>query len=426
MLDDNAWDAISNLVSEKDFYQASHRTIFRCMTELVRQNSPLDVITLSEALDSVGELENCGGMSYISALVSDTASASNIRAYAKIVQERAAMRALISIGQKIADSGFDPQGKDSATLMNEAEALVFQFADDRPSQGGPAPIQELLDPALNRIQYLWENQGELTGITTGFGGLDKLINGLQPADLLVVAGRPSMGKTALMMNMAEAAAMKGTGPVVVFSMEMSAESLVFRIISSLGTIDLQRVRTGDIKDDEWPRLTSTVTMLTDKRLFIDDTPALTPGDIRSRARRLAREHNGLGLIVVDYLQLMQVAGTVENRTGEISEISRSLKSIAKEFNCPLLAGSQLNRSLEQRQDKRPLMSDLRESGAIEQDADIIMAIYRDEVYNDDSPNKGIAEVNILKHRNGPTGRVELAFRGQYTRFDDLAHQEDPY
>ncbi len=425
MLDDNAWDTVSNAVSAEDFYRGDHRTIFRCMGDLVERNKPLDVITISEALDDVGELENVGGLAYISDLASSTPTASNIHAYAEIVRERATVRNLISVAHDIADSGFNPNGRNSATLIDEAESKVFKISDDRPSTGGPESVRPLLTKAVERIDELFQTKGALTGISSGFRDIDEITTGLQPSDLIIVAGRPSMGKTAFMMNIAESAVISGGAPVLVFSMEMPSDSLVLRMLSSLGRIDQSKIRTGQLGDDDWPRLTSAVTLLNDKPLFIDDTPALTPNEIRSRARRVAREHGNLGMIVIDYLQLMQVSGTPENRAGEISEISRSLKGIAKEFDCPLIAGSQLNRSLEQRPDKRPIMSDLRESGAIEQDADVIMAVYRDEVYHEDA-EKGIAEIIILKQRNGPIGKKKLAFVGQFTKFEDLAVGYDDY
>ncbi len=425
MLDDNAWDNISGSLASEDFYRSDHRIIYRVMADLVERNNPLDIITISEALEGIGELENVGGLAYISDLASSTPTASNIHAYAQIVRERSTVRSLISVAHEIADSGFNPDGRNSATLIDEAESKVFKISDDRPSNGGPESVRPLLTRAVERIDVLFQTKGALTGISSGFRDIDEMTSGLQPADLIIVAGRPSMGKTSFMMNIAESAAISGESPVLVFSMEMPSDSLVLRMLSSLGRIDQTKIRTGQLGDDDWPRLTSAVTLLNDKPLFIDDTAALSPNEIRSRARRVAREHGKLGMILLDYIQLMQVSGTSENRAGEISEISRSLKSIAKEFDCPVIAGSQLNRSLEQRPDKRPIMSDLRESGAIEQDADVIMAIYRDEVYHEDA-EKGIAEIIILKQRNGPIGRKKLAFVGQYTKFEDLAVGYDDY
>jgi len=425
MLDDNAWDAVATTVTTQDFYRGDHRTIFRCMQNLAEQNKPLDIITISEALDALGELEAVGGLPYLSELVDNTPTASNVRSYAEIVVERSTIRRLISAAQEIAESGFNPQGRDSATLIDLAESRVFQIGDERPNRGGPLSIRPLLTKAVERIDMLFQTKGALTGLSTGFKDIDEITSGLQNADLVVVAGRPSMGKTSFAMNIAENAVISRDKPVLVFSMEMPADALILRMLSSLGRIDQNKIRTGQLDDDDWPRLTSAVTLLNDRPLFIDDTASLTPNEIRARARRIAREYGHLGLIVVDYLQLMQISGTPENRAGEISEISRSLKGIAKEFNCPLIAGSQLNRGLEQRPDKRPQMADLRESGAIEQDADLIMAIYRDEVYHEDA-EKGVAEILILKQRNGPIGRKKLAFVGQYTKFEDLAQGYDDY
>ncbi len=421
MLDDNAWDSIASILSAEDFYRGDHRTIFRCMHQLVEQNNPLDIITISESLDDVNELENVGGLSYISDLADGTPTASNVRAYADIVQERATVRKLIAAAHDIADSGFNPQGRDSATLIDQAESRVFKIGDERPNRGGPQSIRPLLTKAVERIDELFQSKGALTGVSTGFRDIDNITSGLQASDLIIVAGRPSMGKTSLMMNRAESAVISESKPVLVFSLEMPADSLILRMLSSLGRIDQSKIRSGQLADDDWPRLTSAVTMLNDRPLFVDDTAALSPNEIRSRARRVAREFGSLGMIVVDYIQLMQVSGTPENRAVEISEISRSLKAIAKEFDCPLVAGSQLNRSLEQRPDKRPIMSDLRESGAIEQDADLIMAVYRDEVYHEDA-EKGLAEIIILKQRNGPIGKRRLTFFGHYTKFEDREAQ----
>ena len=419
MLDEQAYDQISGLITAADFYRGDHRVIFRCMEAMAEQNKPLDIITISESLSAVNELANVGGIAYLSELANSIPTTSNIRAYATIVVERATVRKLISVAHEIADSGFNPAGRDSATLIDLAESKVFQIGDSRPSSGGPQPVRSVLTKAVERIDELFQTKGALTGLSTGFRDLDDMTMGMQKGDLIIVAGRPSMGKTSFAMNVAESAVIAGGKPVIVFSMEMPAESLIMRMLSSLGRIDQSKIRSGNLSDEDWPRLTSAVTLLNDKPLFIDDTAALSPNEIRSRTRRIAREHGPIGLIVVDYLQLMQVSGSSENRATEISEISRGLKGIAKEFECPLIALSQLNRGLEQRPDKRPIMSDLRESGAIEQDADVILAIYRDEVYHEDA-EKGIAEAIILKQRNGPIGRKKLAFIGQYTKFEDLA------
>jgi replicative DNA helicase len=396
------------------------------MEGLVGQNKPLDIVTLAESLELQGELDTVGGLTYLTELASSTPTASNVAAYAEIVQERSTVRKLIGVAHEIAESGFNPQGRDSARLIDEAESKVFKIGDERPSRGGPEGVRPLLTKAIEKIDELYLTKGALTGISSGFQDLDAITSGLQPSDLVIIAGRPSMGKTALMMNIAESAVISGSKPVLVYSLEMPSHSLVMRMLSSLGRIDQTKIRNGQLSDDDWPRLTSAVTLLNDKPLFVDDTPGLTPNEMRSRTRRIVREHGPVGMIVVDYLQLMQTSGTPENRAVEISEISRSLKSIAKEFDCPVIAGSQLNRGLEQRTDKRPIMSDLRESGAIEQDADLIMAVYRDEVYHEDTPDKGIAEIIILKQRNGPIGRKKLAFMGQYTKFEDLARDYEDY
>ena len=421
MLDNRAWDRITDRISAKDFYRSDHQAIFEAMTHLIDQHKPLDVLTVSEALKAKDQL-NAPGEAYLYELAKNTPSAANIVAYADIVRERAILRQLIEAGTDIAQDGFNPDGRDIKELLDKAEQRVFNIAESRSWGSGPVAITTLLAKAMDRIDMLYHSDKALTGLPSGFTDLDRLTSGLQPADLVVIAGRPSMGKTILAMNIAEHAAIKGNVPVLIFSMEMPAEALVMRMISSLGSIDQHKVRTGQLKDDDWPRITHAIEMLSETKLFIDDTPALSPGEIRSQARRLAREHGGLGLIAVDYLQLMHVPNNRENRSIEISEISRSLKALAKELNIPIIALSQLNRSLETRTDKRPVMSDLRESGAIEQDADLIAFIYRDEVYHEDSPDKGKAEIIIAKYRNGPIGKVILTFRGQYTRFDNFSHE----
>ncbi|MDX1633485.1 MAG: replicative DNA helicase, partial [Marinobacter sp.] len=351
-----------------------------------------------------------------------TPGAANIKAYAQIVRERSVMRQLVEVSGNIADSAFNPQGRTSDELLDEAERNVFRIAESRTKAGsGPQAINPILTKALSRIEELFESGDRITGLTTGFKDLDDWTSGMQPADLIIVAGRPSMGKTTFAMNIVENALLSSGEPILVFSMEMPADAIVMRMLSSLGRIDQTRMRSGRLEEDDWPRLTSAVSLLKDKPLYIDDTPGLSPTEMRSRARRIARENNGrLGLIMADYLQLMRVPGSNEGRTAEISEISRSLKGLAKELSCPVVALSQLNRSLEQRPNKRPVNSDLRESGAIEQDADVIMFVYRDEVYNEDTQDKGIAEIIIGKQRNGPIGTVRLAFIGKFTKFEDLA------
>nr|WP_301515425.1 replicative DNA helicase [Halomonas sp.] len=421
MLDNQAWDHISDRLAADDFYRYEHRLVFNVMLHLAEAGQPLDVVTLSEALEARDQLDSVGGLGVLAELARNTPSASNIRAYADIVRERATLRKLIRAANQIADGAFASQGRPADELLNEAERLVFQIAEERPKTGGPIGMSDLLTKAVDRIDELFNLKGEMTGLSSGFRDLDEMTTGLQPSDLVIIAGRPSMGKTTFAMNLVEHAVISNDRPVMVFSMEMPAESLMLRMLSSLGRIDQTRVRTGQLEDEDWPRLTSAVNLLKDKQLFIDDTAALSPNEMRSRIRRVVREHGNMALIMIDYLQLMQIPGFSENRTGEISEISRSLKGLAKEFGCPVVALSQLNRSLEQRPNKRPVMSDLRESGAIEQDADVIAFVYRDEVYNPDNPdNQGLAELIIGKQRNGPIGTVHMAFIGKYTRFEDLA------
>ncbi len=419
-LDNAAWDQLADVVTEDDFYRRDHRLIFRAIAKLAEQGNPFDVITLSEWLENRGELENAGGLAYLGALAKNTPSAANIRAYAAIVRERSVLRGLIRVGTDIADAAYLPEGRDGAELLDLAERRVFEIAE-RGARGkrGFVSMRELSALAIDRIDVLFNQGGAITGIPTGFADFDEMTSGLQRSDLVIVAGRPSMGKTSYAMNIAEHVAIKENKVVAVFSMEMPGDQLAMRMISSLGRIDQHRVRTGKLDDSDWPRLTSAVGILAEAPMFVDDTPALTPTELRARCRRLRREH-GLDLVVIDYLQLMQVAGHKENRTAEISEISRNLKAMAKELNVPVVALSQLNRSLEQRPNKRPVMSDLRESGAIEQDADIIIFIYRDEVYNEDSPDKGTAEIIIGKQRNGPIGTVRVTFLGKYTRFENFA------
>jgi replicative DNA helicase len=422
MLDNRRFDEISEIISAADFYRQDHRLIFGAAERLAGESEPLDVVTLAEFLDRAGDIEDAGGLSYLAELAEKTPGAANIRAYADIVRERSILRQLVEVSGKISDSAFNPQGRNSSEVLDEAERNVFQIAESRVKEGtGPQTINPILTKALSRIEELFESGETTTGLTTGFKDLDEWTSGMQPSDLLIIAGRPSMGKTTFAMNIVENALISTGAPVLVFSMEMPADALVMRMLSSLGRIDQSRIRSGKLEEDDWPRLTSAVSLLKDKPLYIDDTPGLSPTEMRSRARRIARENGGqLGLIMVDYLQLMRVPGNTEGRTAEISEISRSLKGLAKELSCPMLALSQLNRSLEQRPNKRPVNSDLRESGAIEQDADVIMFVYRDEVYNEDTSDKGIAEIIIGKQLNGPIGTVRLAFIGKYTKFEDLA------
>ena len=422
-LDKEAWDKVAERVREEDFYRRDHRIIFRAINSLSNEGQAYDIVTVAEWLENHQLLDESGGMRNLAALAENTPSASNIAAYADIVRKRSILRQLISATSDINDVVFNPQGKSSEQILETAEQIVFEIAEqeDR-GRKSYQNINAYTDLVMERMQALAESDSPITGIPTGYHDLDFKTAGFQSSDLIIIAGRPSMGKTALAVNIAENAAIKDKHSVAIFSMEMPAEQLTTRMMSSLANIDQHKVRTGKLDGDDWERFRSTVGILQDTKMFIDDTPALTPAELRARCRRISREH-GLDMVVVDYLQLMQVAGTTENRATEISEISRSLKAMAKELRIPVIALSQLNRSLESRQDKRPVMSDLRESGAIEQDADVIIFIYRDEVYDEDSSDKGMAEIIISKQRNGPIGKIKLAFRGQYTRFDNYV--EDP-
>lgn len=421
MLENQAWDKVCAKICETDFYRAEHRILFRAILELAQKNQPFDVVTVLDQLMSVQRLDDAGGEAYLFELANNTPSVANISAYADIVREKSVHRQMIGVAGEIADVAYNPDGREVSEILDYAERKVFAIAEQTASEGGPEAIKSILVKTVEKIDELYHSEGSITGLATGLTDLDKMTSGLQPSDLVIVAGRPSMGKTTFVMNVAEHAAITAGKPVLVFSMEMPSDSLAMRMMSSLGRIDQHRIRTGKLDDDDWPRVTSAVHMLSEAPLYIDDTPALSPAEMRARARRLTKEYGQLGLIVVDYLQLMKVPGfKADSRTAEISEISRSLKSLAKELDVPVIALSQLNRSLEQRHDKRPVMSDLRESGAIEQDADLICFIYRDEVYNEDSPDKGTAEIIIAKQRNGPIGKARVAFLGKYTRFEDLA------
>lgn len=423
MLVNRAWDDIADIINEQDFYRHDHALILRSIYALSEEGQPYDLVTVSEWLGARGELDSIGGLAYLSILANDTPTAVNIKAYANIVREYSILRSLIQVGNEISASAYNSDGKPSKQLVDEAERKVFLIADQRAgNRQGFEAINELLGRAVKRVEEMYRSDTTLTGIATGFTDFDAKTSGLQKSDLIIIAGRPSMGKTSFAMNLAENAALHNNNSVAVFSMEMPGEQLALRMMSSLGRIDSHSLRTGKLDDQDWPRLISSVSMLSKAKLFIDDTAALTPTELRAKTRRLKREH-GLDLVIVDYLQLMQVGGSTENRATEISEISRSLKALAKELEVPIVALSQLNRSVEQRPDKRPVMSDLRESGSIEQDADVILFIYRDEVYNDESADKGIAEIIIRKQRNGPIGTVRLSFLGQYTRFENLAHDD---
>lgn len=422
MLDGRAWDQVADRLRQEDFYRHENRLIFKAMERLSAQNKPIDVLTVSEGLRELHELDQAGGEVYLFELANNTPTAANVVAYADIVRERSVLRRLITAASDIAESAFNSQGRNVTEILDSAERSVFSISESGTRGAGPINVKDFLTKTMDRIDTLFHSNDAITGAPTGYHEFDDMTSGLQSSDLIIIAGRPSMGKTTFAMNIAEHVMMKSDKPVLLFSMEMPGEAIVMRLLSSLCRIDQLRIRTGKLEDEDWPRISSTVSMLSEAKLYIDDTPALSPAEMRARARRLAKEHGQLGLIVVDYLQLMQVPGSSENRTAEISEISRSLKGLAKELKVPVIALSQLNRGLEQRADKRPVMSDLRESGAIEQDADLIVFIYRDEVYNENSADKGTAEIIIAKQRNGPIGKTRLTFLGQYTRFENFIRQ----
>ena len=418
----DSWDKVAEIVVEEDFYNRSHQTIYRAIIRLLKINQPIDLITVSESLENQNELEEAGGFAYLGELAKNTPSAANVTAYAEIIRERAVTRELIGAAHEIADSGYNPEGRTSGEILDMAESRVFEIAEKRTGQNeGPKDIEAVLTKTIDRLETLVKSNKEVTGVSTGYTDLDKKTSGLQRSDLIIVAARPSMGKTTFAMNLCENAMLLEDKPVLVFSLEMPAEQIMMRILASLSRVDQTKIRTAQLDDEDWARMSNTMAMLKDKdNLFIDDSSGLTPMEVRTRARKLARDKGGISLIMIDYLQLMQVPGLSENRTLEIAEISRSLKSLAKELEVPVVALSQLNRGLEQRADKRPINSDLRESGSIEQDADLIMFIYRDEVYNEASTEKGVAEIIIGKQRNGPIGTSRLTFQGHFSRFDNYA------
>lgn len=427
LLDNSAWDRLGGFLKEDDFYRFDHRLIFQHIVRLVAASKPADVITVFESLQTSGKADEAGGLEYLNSLARNTPSAANIRHYAQLVRDRSILRQLITVSDEISANAFQTRGKDVKQILDEAETRIFAIAEEssRETQGFQS-INHLLSGVAERIEELYnsESDSEITGIPTGFIDLDRMTSGLQPGDLVIVAGRPSMGKTAFSVNIGEYVAIEQQLPVCVFSMEMSGAQLASRMLGSVGRLDQHRLRTGRLQDSDWDKLTFAMGKMNDAPLFVDETPALNSIELRARARRLAKQCGQLGLIIIDYLQLMSPSSAGENRATEISEISRGLKALAKELNCPVIALSQLNRSVEQRPNKRPVMSDLRESGAIEQDADLILFIYRDEVYNPDTADKGIAEIIVGKQRNGPIGSVRLTFLGQYTKFDNYAGNMD--
>ena len=424
LIDNEALDKVADLVSVNDFYRQDHQIIFQHIHHLIEKSQPADIVTLGESLESNSELNTVGGLEYLGLLAESTPTAANIRGYAQIIRERSIMRNLVEVGTDIVDNALSPQGRDAQQLLDESESKIFQIAEaGKNDRLGFTDIKELLPQVAERIDQLFQrdNPSDVTGIPTGYKDLDMMTSGLQPGDLIIVAGRPSMGKTSLALNMCEYVSIDTGLPTAVFSMEMASTQLVSRLIGSVGKLNQHKMRTGQLDDNDWEKLSYALGQLNEAPIFIDEGSALNPYEVRARARRLHKQCGRLGLIVIDYLQLMGSAGSTENRATEISEISRSLKALAKELNVPVVALSQLNRSVEQRPDKRPVMSDLRESGAIEQDADVIMFIYRDEVYNPETPDKGMAEIILAKQRNGPVGRVKLTFLGEYTKFENYAN-----
>jgi replicative DNA helicase len=429
LLDNNSWDKVADLLAEADFYRYEHRLVFASITSLVNANRPADVITVFEQMQSQGKAEEIGGLAYLNSLAQYVPSSANIRRYAEIVRERSILRKLVSVSDEIATSALNTNGRPVTNILDEAEQKIFSIGEEgsRMRQGFQS-MDKLVVQLLDRVEEMSKNPNDITGVPTGFFDLDRMTSGMQAGDLLVLAARPSMGKTALAINIAEHVALHEDLPVAVFSMEMGASQLAIRIVGSIGRIDQGRLRTGKLIDDEWPRLSDAIERLKTVSLSIDETPGLTTSELRASARRLARSCGKLGLVVVDYLQLMSGSGggDGENRATELGEISRGLKMLAKELQCPVIALSQLNRGVEQRTDKRPMMSDLRESGAIEQDADVIMFIYRDDYYNKDSKEPGVAEIIIAKQRNGPTGTVKLTFLKPITKFESYAGASSDY
>ncbi len=420
---DKAFDQIASMVRTEDFFRPEHRIIYSALARLAEEQQPFDAITLSDDLDGRKELDKAGGAGYISELANNTPGTVNLESYARIVRERATLRQLIEAADLLRQRSFNPDGADPDELLSEAEKRLIDIAESGPKNDALLDANQLLKAAIDQINFLFESESDITGVSTGFDDLDGKTSGWQKSDLIIVAARPSMGKTAFALNMVEHAMFHTEKPVLVFSLEMPAQSLMMRMLASVGRIELKKLRDGSLANEDWDKLSRSATRLKDQKLYIDDTPGLTPTEMRARTRRLVREQNeSPAMIMVDYLQLMRVPGNSDNRVQEISEISRSLKQLAREFECPVIALSQLNRGVEQRPNKRPMNSDLRESGAIEQDADVIVFLYRDEYYNEDSPDKGIAEIIIGKQRNGEIGTCKLQFEGKYTRFNNLARE----
>jgi replicative DNA helicase len=421
----DSWDKVVEIVVEDDFYNRAHRVIYSAVLKLLNQNQAVDTTTVKNTLEQHDQLEEAGGFAYLIELAQNTPSAANVVAYANIIKERAVVRELIGVAHDIAEIGYHPEGRDSTDILDIAESKVFEIAQKRQGENeGPKDVTNVLTKTVTRLDELVKQGSDITGVSTGFSDLDQKTSGLQPSDLIIVAARPSMGKTTFAMNLCENAMLMQDKPVLVFSLEMPAEQIMMRMLASLSRVNQTNIRTAQLDDNEWSRMSATIKHLKEKdNLFIDDSSGLTPMELRTRARKIVKEKGGISLIMVDYLQLMRVPSLSDNRTLEIAEISRSLKALAKELEVPVVALSQLNRGLEQRADKRPINSDLRESGSIEQDADLIMFIYRDEVYHENSELKGIAEIIIGKQRNGPIGTSRLTFQGQFSRFDNYAGPE---
>lgn len=419
MLDPEVGSSVFEVLQPEDFYRDNHRLIFVAIRDLFERGDPIDLVSVAESLRQSGRLEQVGGIATISQMARSVPSAVNVDYYARVVAEKSLLRQLIRTAGKIAEKGYEP-GEEATSLLEEAEKMLMDLSH-RQIKDGFESIRNILLNTFEKIEALYANKGSLTGVPTFFAELDRMTSGWQPSDLIIIAARPSMGKTAFVLNMAQNAAVRAKVPVAVFSLEMSKEQLVQRMLCSEAMVDQQRVRTGDLLDTDWPKLTRAVGPLSEASIFIDDTVAISLAELRSKARRLKLEH-GLGLIVIDYLQLMSLGRRSESRQQEVAQISRGLKGIARELSVPVIALSQLNRGVEQRQDKRPIMSDLLESGAIEADADVISFIYRDEYYNPESDKKGIAEIIIAKHRNGPVGAVELGYLKEFTKFVNLDRQ----
>jgi replicative DNA helicase len=424
LIDNSALDQVGDTISSKDFYRQDHRLIFIHINDLINSDNPADVITVAESLEKNSELASIGGISYLGSLAENMPSVANIRGYAKIIRDNSILRNLITVGSEIVEGAFLPKGKDAQQLLDEMEAKLFSIAEAQSNRLGYKDFQKVIADVVRNLEERGQNPETVTGLSTGFVDLDNLTTGLHGGELVIIAGRPSMGKTALAMNIAESCAVDQNKAVAIFSMEMGSEQIVTRLLGSVAKVDQQKMRTGKMDDDDWAKIADGLGRLNEAPLFIDEGSALNSYELRARARRLDRStERGLGLIIVDYIQLMSPLGGPqgENRATEISEISRSLKSLAKELNIPVVALSQLNRNVDSRPDKIPQMSDLRESGAIEQDADVIMFIYRQVVYSKDPADEGIAEIIVAKQRNGPIGDVKLTFVGEYTRFENYAN-----